>query len=118
MIPIDPIIVAGKLQYITFPRQHRRMADGMVPTDGAGTGGARALRPRRAGALLHQARDCGSDATTTTAPRGLGDCAHTAAGPAAGTQLDSTLLGPSPYNCWYWAMTANDRAASVVAAAS
>ena len=80
----------------------------MVPTDGAGTGGARALRPRRAGALLHQARDCGSDATTTTAPRALGDCAHTAAGPAASmtasTQLDSTLLGPSPYSCW--AMTA------------
>ena len=67
------------------------MVIGMAPADGAVTGRARALRPRRAGAL-QRPRDGGSHSTTTTPRPARYDREQTATGPVAGKQHDYSVL--------------------------
>ena len=70
------------------------MADGRVRADGAGTGGARPPRPRRA-AALYQLSYCGPSCTTATVLRARDARAWAAARLAAGWLLQHTSEQPT-----------------------
>ena len=74
------------------------MADGRVRADGAGTGGTRPPRPRRAGAL-YQVNYCGPSCTTATVLRARDARARAAARLAAGWLLQHTQVQPTQPGC-------------------